>query len=397
MRRSEKKYRELLETANSIILCWNPDGTLRFINDYGLLFFGYTREEMIGRSVQMLVPERDSQTGADLTRLSEEIARNITTYRHSENENITKHGERRWVMWTNKAILDAEGNIEEILAIGNDITELKKAGEVLRRDKELLERMANERSKELLDAHIQLERSRRMSDIGRLSTTIAHELRNPLSAIQIAAYNIDRKARNPLLDKHLETINRKVLESDHIIQNLLSFTRIKTASIEKLDICELVRECVAAISTKYAGWNVDMKERFDCDEGSVISADRIQMKMLFSNLLDNAYQALKDESGKITVTAQKHRQRSWEISITDNGAGIAEQAKEKLFEPFYTTKTKGVGLGLAICREIVDMHCGKIEVQSSEGKETTFTVTLPVRRLITLPAVQLPGQPAESV
>ena len=121
------------------------------------------------------------------------------------------------------------------------------------------------------------------------------------------------------------------------------------------------------------------------------------MKMLFSNLLDNAYQALKDESGKITVTAQKHRQRSWEISITDNGAGIAEQAKEKLFEPFYTTKTKGVGLGLAICREIVDMHCGKIEVQSSEGKETTFTVTLPVRRLITLPAVQLPGQPAESV
>ena len=102
-----------------------------------------------------------------------------------------------------------------------------------------------------------------MSDIGRLSTTIAHELRNPLSAIQIAAYNIDRKARNPLLDKHLETINRKVLESDHIIQNLLSFTRIKTASIEKLDICELVRECVAAISTKYAGWNVDMKERFD--------------------------------------------------------------------------------------------------------------------------------------
>jgi PAS domain S-box-containing protein len=203
-----------------------------------------------------------------------------------------------------------------------DITERRQAEEVLMRDNETLEKLASKRARALLKAHAELERSKRMSDIGRLSSTIAHELRNPLSAICAAAYNLQRKAKDPQLAKHFETINKKVLESDHIIQNLLSFTRIKSATIEKLNICDLVKDCIVTVSAKYAGWDVQLKKELDCTKDDIIEADPVQFRMLFCNILDNAYQALPDKTGTITVTVRKHADEAWKIVIVDTGVGI---------------------------------------------------------------------------
>ncbi|MGA2090651.1 MAG: PAS domain S-box protein [Endomicrobiales bacterium] len=258
-----------------------------------------------------------------------------------------------------------------------DITDKKKIDAVLQRDKETLEKLVNEKTESLLDSHRELERSKRMADIGRLSSTIAHELRNPLGVIGLAVHNIQRKSKNHLLDKHIETINKKILEGDQIIQNLLNFSRIKKLNIEKLDVCTLMRECIDTVTAKYANWHIELKQDLDCKEGDFIEADFTQFKILISNILDNAYQALHDKSGTITVIAKKQSNKMWKLSITDTGTGIDEQEKEKIFDPFYTTKSRGTGLGLAVCREIVEMHRGKIEVQSVKDKGTTFTVVLP--------------------
>ena len=107
LRRSEEKYRQLIDTANSIILRWKPDGTIFFANRFALEYFGYAKEELIGHSVKSLVPSTD--TGRKLTGLAEDIVKNAEKYKNYENENVKKNGERVWVLWTNKAILDGTG------------------------------------------------------------------------------------------------------------------------------------------------------------------------------------------------------------------------------------------------------------------------------------------------
>ncbi len=131
LRASEKKYRDLVESANSFIIRWKPDGELIYFNRYGLSFFGYREEEILGHNVMTLIPDQDS-SGHDLTGLATAIVEHPEQYINNENENVLADGRRVWVQWANKAILDEEGNVREILAIGNDITERKRAEEELR-------------------------------------------------------------------------------------------------------------------------------------------------------------------------------------------------------------------------------------------------------------------------
>jgi PAS domain S-box-containing protein len=127
LQESERKYRELVEHANSIILRWTPDGCLTFVNEYGLKFFDYSAEELIGQHVVgTIVPEIES-TSRDLRPLMEEILKNPKAFEKNTNENMRRNGERVWIAWTNKAVLDEHGQIKEVLSIGTDITERRRA------------------------------------------------------------------------------------------------------------------------------------------------------------------------------------------------------------------------------------------------------------------------------
>jgi PAS domain S-box-containing protein len=127
LQESERKYRELVEHANSIILRWTRDGCLTFVNEYGLKFFDYTAEQLIGRHVVgTIVPEIES-TSRDLRPLMEEILKNPEAFEKNTNENMRRNGERVWIAWTNKTVLDEHGQIKEVLSIGTDITERRRA------------------------------------------------------------------------------------------------------------------------------------------------------------------------------------------------------------------------------------------------------------------------------
>lgn len=129
LRRSEKKYRELVEAASSVILTWDTTGNITFINDFGERFFGFSKEELLGRNVVgTIVPQAES-SGRDLAQLMEEIRRDPDRFKDNENENITKDGWRVWVRWANKAITDEQGTLIGILSIGNDITKRRRAEE----------------------------------------------------------------------------------------------------------------------------------------------------------------------------------------------------------------------------------------------------------------------------
>lgn len=129
LRESERKYRELVQHANSIILRWTRDGRITFMNEFGLKFFGYAPEEIIGRHVVgTIVPETDS-ANRDLRQLMDQILENPAAFEQNTNENVRRGGERAWIAWTNKTVLDEDGQIREVLSIGTDITERRKAQE----------------------------------------------------------------------------------------------------------------------------------------------------------------------------------------------------------------------------------------------------------------------------
>jgi len=139
LRESEEKYRLLVEAANSVILSWDTTGNILFLNDYAERFFGFRKDELIGRNVVgTIVPQAES-SGRDLARLMEQIQRDPDTFKDNENENITKDGRRVWVRWANKAILDEDGTLTGILSIGNDITDRKRAEMILQQQRAQLD------------------------------------------------------------------------------------------------------------------------------------------------------------------------------------------------------------------------------------------------------------------
>lgn len=133
LRLSEEKYRELVENANSIILRWGVDGTISFMNEFGLRFFGYREDELLGKSVLgTIVPDTES-AGRDLVTMMRDITQNPDRYANNENENTRKDGTRMWIRWTNKPVMDAEGRLLEVFSVGSDITDRKLAEEALQR------------------------------------------------------------------------------------------------------------------------------------------------------------------------------------------------------------------------------------------------------------------------
>ncbi|MDD4954783.1 MAG: ATP-binding protein [Candidatus Omnitrophica bacterium] len=259
--------------------------------------------------------------------------------------------------WSLQPVRDEANEIKGLIFSMLDVTKKKQAEE------------------ELKKASLELDKSKRLSDIGVLAATVAHELRNPLAAINMAAHNIKRKAANPLLNQHIENIEKKVFESDQIINNLLFYSRIRKPHIENVRIDKLLEECLAAAGGKEKN-GITIKSKLKPLENISIEADSLQIREVFQNILNNAKDAVCEGSGKIEVEVVNAKD-SLRIYLKDNGAGISKESIGRIFEPFFTTKAKGTGLGLTVCQQIVALHNGFINIESEPGNGTTVIVTLP--------------------
>lgn len=290
----------------------------------------------------------------------------------------------RWMEKSGDVVYDSAGRAIRMIGIAVDITERKKSEEVLKRDKEELERMVRDKTRSLLSAYQEVENTRRLSDIGTLAATVAHELRNPLAAINMAAANIKRKAQNPALDGHLRNIEKKISESDQIINNLLYYTRIRAPNYEDVNINAVIEECIVSSKKQCeAAKMVSLVNKMVLTKDILIEADPLQMKEVFSNILNNSCDAVPQSNGEIEIFTD-NKEESVTVSIRDNGAGIDKVHLEKVFQPFFTTKAKGTGLGLSVCREIVNLHGGTITIDSELGRGTNITVSLPKKRTHTI-------------
>jgi len=231
--------------------------------------------------------------------------------------------------------------------------------------------------KELQETKEELQRKERLAVLGQLAGGIGHELRNPLGAIKNAAYflNMVLEDPEPEVKESLEILEKEVATSEMIIGSLLDFARPKPPMRRKVDINEVVRESLSRVT---APESVEVTSQLD-GVLPVILADPVLLGQVFRNLILNAIQAMP-EGGQLTVKSELAGPKWVAVSFADTGVGIPEENLGKLFEPLFTTKAKGIGLGLAISKAFVEAHGGTIEVQSKVGKGCTFSVRLPIDR-----------------
>jgi two-component system sensor histidine kinase AtoS len=240
--------------------------------------------------------------------------------------------------------------------------------------------MVNDKTRQLVSAQLELERTKRLSDIGTLAATVAHELRNPLGVIRTAVYNIKRKCQNQMLDSHIGNIEKKILESDQIINNLLGYSRIRTPQYEKIKLYEVLDECVNIAKERFDKKHVAFNKDTESIREQFMDGDHFQIREVLNNVLDNAGQAVEDGMGIVTVSAFSRGEGKVALTINDNGSGIEPSDIARLFEPFFTRKSKGTGLGLTVCKELINLHHGNIDIASELNKGTTVTITLPLER-----------------
>lgn len=218
-----------------------------------------------------------------------------------------------------------------------------------------------------------LVRQTRLSTIGQIAASIAHELRNPLAVIQNARFFLSRRTKeaDPKWAEYLGIIEQEVNAADCIIVDLLEITRAKEPSKQEVDLVELAR---SAFDRVIGAEGVRIEVRVP-KEPFLIHADPSQLRQVLSNLITNSVQAM-DGPGTIVLGARDCRGQAL-ITLEDDGPGIPPDLIDRVFEPLFTTRAKGTGLGLPICRQIVERHGGSIEVDAADGSGARFTIRLP--------------------
>jgi hypothetical protein len=372
LRESEQAYRAIFENTGTATLIIEEDTSISLVNTEFEKLSGYKKHEVEGKmSWRDFVNPEDLETMQSYHDGRREGDEGIP--KDYEFRIVNRSGGERAVHMTVSMIPGTRRSVASAM----DITERKRAEEIIRRDKETLGHIVKQRTEELIDAYRKLAESKRLSGIGTLAATVAHELRNPLGVIRTAILNIRRKTSEPALYKHLNNIEKKVSESDRIISNLLRYSNIRPPEKEKANLHTIITECMNSTAGRFPGQEVDVTADLDGLGDGYTEVDVVQVREIFDNILNNAYQAVGGRKGHIEVRASRSPEGEISVAVKDDGVGIARGDLEMVFEPFFTTRTRGTGLGLAICRELVRLHGGDIRVDSRQGQGTTVIVTLP--------------------
>jgi PAS domain S-box-containing protein len=342
---SEKRYSVLVEEASDGVAILQ-DGRIVFTNKRGTEITGYPREEAIGLSFEKLVSEEYKQLTKE--RYERRMRGEIVPSQY-EIELVAKTGNRIPVELSATRI-QYQGRPADLLIV-RDVRERKRMEE----------------------QHLKLEK---LAAIGELATMVGHDLRNPLQSIENAAYYLKNeyapKLAAPIPQRATEmfqVISDSVDYADKIVRDLQDFSAIKMPKLERTNINAMIKETLSRVHRRN---NIEL--RTELGHLPEINVDKDEIKRVFMNLATNGIQAM-DNGGTLTVATRK-AEGFVEVSFKDTGIGISKENMEKLFTPFFTTKAKGMGVGLSICKKFVENHGGNIEVESEIGKGTVFTVKL---------------------
>lgn len=345
----------IVESSYDPIISKDLNGTITSWNAAATRMFGYSAEEAIGKSIMILIPpELQEEENITLSRL-----RAGERIEHYETQRVRKDGERLHVSLTISPIRNSAGVVIGASKIARDITQRKRTEEALRI-------------------------SEKIASVGRLAATVAHEINNPLESVVNLVYLAKTGANDPSkVMEYLSMAEEELGRIAHLTKQTLGFYR-EQAGIVSVRAGELLRQLIFVLSAKTRNKRVNLDLDLADDPDILVNAGEI--RQLFANFLSNSIDAC-NSGGSIRIRVSRHfSHRSGchglRVTVADNGTGIRRSDRERLFQPFFTTKKDvGTGLGLWVCKEIVERHAGRITVRSdaTPGRSwTAVSVFLPV-------------------
>jgi PAS domain S-box-containing protein len=353
---ASQRLAAIVESSDDAIAGKDLNGIVTSWNRSAERMFGYTAEEMIGRSITTIIPP---ELHDDEARILATIGRG-ERIDHFETVRVTKSGERIDVSLTVSPVKNEYGEIIGAAKIARDITQQKKAERALRT-------------------------SERLASVGRLAATVAHEINNPLEAITNLIFLAKSAASPEETNKFLVMAEDELSRVSHLTRQTLGFYR-EPRQVAQVAIGELIESLTSVFSARARSRGVRMQ--VETRENAAAMSVSAEMRQVVANLVANSMDAM-ESGGVVRIRASESRRWNAEgetgvrITIADSGSGIPEAIRPKLFEPFFTTKNDvGTGLGLWVCKGIVENNCGSIRLKScaKPGRSwTAFSVFLPLK------------------
>ncbi|PLR76119.1 PAS domain-containing sensor histidine kinase [Bacillus sp. V3-13] len=345
LRESELKFRKIFEGALEGIILWNNHFEIVDINQTGQNMLGFSRQEIIGKSLTELLTE---------CRLSREE-------QHKHMDTLLEHGQLNGVVQirlkkgTKKHL---EFSTKSNLMSGLNLTVFKDITEKLEMEE-------------------QLRKSDTLTVIGELAAGIAHEIRNPMTALK----GFIQLLQSNMKDEHamyFQVITTELQRIDSIINEFLILAKPQAVKFIESDVTRIVKETVELLTAQAVLHNVQFKTYYQ-DKLPLLFCEPNQLKKVFINIIKNAIEVMP-KGGYITVSVERAAGDKIHVYVQDEGPGIPEEKLKKLGEPFYTTKERGTGLGLMVSYKIIEEHQGSIEVESHPGTGTIFHIYLPLKK-----------------
>ncbi|MEQ8169472.1 MAG: ATP-binding protein [Candidatus Eremiobacterota bacterium] len=254
-----------------------------------------------------------------------------------------------------------------------NLMELKDKEEKLRDFSRDLKQLVEQKTQELKEAQEQLLKQEKLAILGQLAGGVGHELRNPLGVISNAVYFLQNTLSGEITMTYLDIISSEVKRSEKIVSSLLDMSRVKALEKEEFGISMLIDDVV---KREKKPDNIEIIKNIE-DNLPYIFIDYRQISQVLHNIILNSYQAMP-EGGRVLLEAYLRDNRI-RISVKDTGCGIKKEYMDKIFEPLFTTKARGIGLGLAVCRNLMEINGGTVMAESQEGKGSIFTLIFPVK------------------
>ncbi len=358
----------VLDTVSALVVVLDIEGRITAFNRACELLTGRQADEVRGIPVWQVLGL--AEEAGPLQALFESLIARREMGR-PEVRCLAADGEIRYIAWTVVLIHAEQGDVDYIICTGTDITEQKHAAELER------QRM------------LELAHTARVGTLGEMATQLAHELNQPLTAIagfSAASLRLMQMGQweGEDMREALRSIQRQAERAGEIIRRMRGFVRKAEFKRQILELGELTRDAVrfTEVEARWAATTVTLDAAQDLP---LVEGDAILIEQVILNLVRNAIDALKalpeGEPREIRIDLQADSQASEvRISVSDNGPGLTEEEVAQVFDPFYTTKEAGMGMGLAICQTIVQSHGGRLSVRSQPGDGAVFTFTLPVTR-----------------
>jgi len=346
LKESEERLKSIFAASPDAIAVTDLTGNVIECTEQGLKMYGSpSADDLIGKPLVQLIAEKDRQRAMENMKKTFEQG----LVRNMEYTLLTKDGREYPAEFSASVIRDAGGQPIGFLSVVKDISERKRMQQ-------------------------QLLKAERLAAIGEVAAMVGHDLRNPLTGIAGAAYYLKKKLGSAMDDKSLEMvelIEKDIEYSNKIITDLLDYSKEIRLELRQTTPRAILQE---ALTLANVPENVRVVNRTQAKPAIKVDVEAAVRACV--NIIRNALDAMPN-GGSLTVSS-KTSGGYLQVVFSDTGIGMSEDVLDRLWTPFFTTKAKGMGLGLSICRRIVEAHNGRISVQSIEGKGTTFIVTLPV-------------------